>query len=402
LTMSAIIGVTLMLAHYTGLATRRIRLPSLIGYMVLGVVFSSSALGVFDEESLEKLAFIPNLALGLVAFSIGLELNVGSLRTLGRGIIYIIFAESLMAFGVVTAAVYLLTSDMPMALVFGAMAPASAPAGTVAVIHECRARGPLTKALYAVVGFDDGLAIVIFGFAYAMARSLLVGEAGGGEASMLPELVGAAKEIGLSMLFGGVIGLLLSLLVARTKSGRDMLVLSIASTLIGIGISAQFHLSLVLTNMVVGFVLVNRQRESVVHEVMSQLANIMPLLFILFFSLAGAHIKLASLPSLGLLGMVYVLARSAGLVGGARVGAIMGRAGDNVRKYLGLGILSQAGVAIGLALVVSNEFTRIGSSHAVKVAGSVLTTVTATSIFFEFVGPILTKFALERAGEIPK
>ena len=129
------------------------------------------------------------------------------------------------------------------------------------------------------------------------------------------------------------------------------------------------------------------------------------MIFILFFCLAGAHLEIARLPSLGLLGMVYILGRSAGLIGGARIGSMLGKVDDNIKKYIGLGILSQAGVAIGLSLIVKHEFglldAEYGIPHALAIGTTVLTTVTATCIFFEVIGPILTKIALTKAGEVP-
>ena len=160
-----LIGITVVLAYYMGHGAKKIKLPSLIGYMVLGVILGSSVLGHFTEEIIEELGFITEIALGFVAISIGMELSMSSLKRQGIGIVSIILAESFAAFFVVLISVYALTRDLPMSLIFAAMAPASAPAGTVAVIHECKAQGSLTKALYAVVGFDDGLAIIIFGFA---------------------------------------------------------------------------------------------------------------------------------------------------------------------------------------------------------------------------------------------
>ena len=153
-----------------------------------------------------------------------------------------------------------------------------------------------------------------------------------------------------------------------------------------------------------GFVLVNTRHETLVRRVMAPVLEIMPLLFILFFCLAGAHLELKALPALGVIGIVYIIGRSAGLLSGAWLGATIGRADEKLRKYLGLGILSQAGVAIGLALIVNHEFAQLAEEfdieHAAYVGASVLTTITATSVFFELIGPILTKFALEKAGEI--
>lgn len=395
----ALIGLTVVAAYYMGHLAKKIKLPSLIGYMILGVILGRSGLNYFNIELVEELGFINEIALGFVAFSIGIELSISSLKKQGTGIISIILMESFAAFFIVLGAVYFLTKDLPMSLIFAAMAPASAPAGTVAVIHETKSKGSLTKALYSVVGFDDGLAIIIFGFAAALATSLLTNEISGESASIWPGMLAALKEIGLSLLVGAVIGFVFCNLVRFVRDKRDMIVLSFAAVLIAIGCSQQWHLSLILTNMVIGFVLINTRKKELVDKVSSQLLIVMPLLFILFFSLAGAHLNLSALPSLGIIGLVYIAARTIGLVGGSRIGGMFGNVEDKVKKYVGMGILSQAGVAIGLALIVKHDFAQIGTEHADKIGVAVITTITATCIFFELVGPVLTKIALTKAGE---
>lgn len=400
-----LIGAATIISFYVGRFARMARLPSLIGYMLVGVILGPSVLHLFDDQSMERLSFITEIALGFVAFSIGSELNMSTLKRLGGGIISIILAESFGAFFIVVLAVYVLTRDLPLALIFGSMAPASAPAGTVAVIQECRAKGSLTTTLYAVVGFDDGLAIIIFGFAAALAKTLLITEASGAAEGILGALLAPAKEIGLSFIVGGVAGLLFYRLVRRLQSARDILIVVFGMILICTGLSIRWHLSLILTNMVVGFVLANARHESLLHRVTAPLLEVMPLLFVLFFCLAGVHLQLSALPALGAVGIVYVLGRSTGLIGGARIGAIFGRVEDKVKKYVGLGILSQAGVAIGLSLIIKHEFTlldaKYNAPHALTIGSSVLATITATCIFFEIIGPIMTKIALKRAGEIP-
>jgi len=400
-----LIGAATIVSFYVGRLARLAKLPSLIGYMFVGVILGPSILHLFDEPSMERLSFVTEIALGFVAFSIGSELNMFTLKRLGGGIISIILAESFGAFFIVVLAVYALTRDLPLALIFGSMAPASAPAGTVAVIHECRAKGSLTTTLYAVVGFDDGLAIIIFGFAAALAKTLLITEASGAAEGILGALLAPVKEIGLSFVVGGVAGLLFYRLVRKLQSARDILIVVFGVILICTGLSIRWHMSLILTNMVVGFVLANARHESLLHRVTAPLLEVMPLLFVLFFCLAGAHLQLSALPALGAVGIVYVLARSTGLIGGARIGAMFGHVEDKVKKYVGLGILSQAGVAIGLSLIVKHEFTqldaRYNAPHALAIGTSVLATITATCIFFEIIGPILTKVALKRAGEIP-
>ena len=395
-----LLGMVTVVGYYAGQILRKIKLPSLLGYMLLGVLLGTSFAGLFDESVLRRLEFITEVTLGFVAFMIGAELSLKSLKRQGLGIIMIIFSESLIAFIVVLAAVYALTKDLPLALIFGAMAPASAPAGTVAVIQEFRARGSLTKTLYSVVGFDDGLAIIIFGFASAFAKMLLESEASGVHGSVLVEFAKPVIEIALSFIVGGSLGVVFSFLVRKISVERDYFILVFGFILLALGFSAWLHLSIILTNMVIGFTLANTCREAVVRKVVKQLHPSTPFLFILFFALAGANLHLAALPSLGLVGVVYIVGRSFGLIGGAYFGAYISKADEKIKKYLGMGILCQAGVAIGLALIVKNEFTAIGTEHAARIGITVITTITATSIFFEIVGPILTKISLQKAGEI--
>jgi len=394
-----VVGAMALVSFLVGKNTKHVRLPTIIGYMTVGVLLGPSLLNLLPTSLQAQLDFITQLALGFVAMSIGVELSFRSLRRLGRGIVYAILAESFGAFLLVLIGVYLLTRNLPLALIFAAIAPASAPAGTVAVIHEYRARGTLTRALYAVVGFDDGLGIIIFGFTAALARAFLQGGGGGADVGLFHSMIGPCVEVVLSLVIGGVIGLGLSALIRKFDDARSIFILTFCTVVSVIGLSQRLHLSSILTNMVVGLTIVNTQPNSVTDKIYARLTDVMPLLFVLFFTLAGAHLEVSLLPSLGLLGVVYIACRSLGLMSGAWIGASVGKMEAKVRKYLGFGILSQAGVAIGLSLIVYREFSGLGEAGEI-LGKTVLTTVTATCIFFELVGPILTKIALERAGEI--
>ena len=395
-----VVGVMTLAGFYLGKSMRFVRLPSIIGFMLVGILLGPSVLALVGEPLKDSIGFITDIALGFVAISIGLELSFAALSRQGTGIILIIIAESLLAFSLVTAALYLLTGNLPVSLLFGALAPASAPAGTVAVIQEYKARGNLTKALYAVVGFDDGLAIIIFGFAFTIARNVLMHEHGAAGQALWRLIASPMLEIVLSCLIGAAIALLYRLLLRGLSERRDFFILTFATVLITVGLSKALNLSLILTNLVVGMIAVNVQSPAQSQRIKDALTDVMPLLFVLFFVLAGSNLHLAMLPSLGLIGLVYIAARSAGLMGGAWIGAVAGRADRNIRKYLGMGILSQAGVAIGLALVVKQTLTPLGPWGA-RIGALIITTVTATSIVFEIVGPILCKVGLQKAGEIP-
>ncbi len=428
LSILTVLGLTTLVGFYVGQMARRVRLPSIIGYMVTGVLLGPSLLNLLNSTVLEHTSFISEMALGFIAFSIGCELRFSSLKRLGGGIVSIIFAESFAAFFVVLGVVYLVTRNLPLALIFGGLAPASAPAGTVAVIQEYRAKGPLTRALYAVVGFDDGLAIVIFGFAAVLARNFLVHEALLSQAAavgtaaqfsegILHSMKQPVFEILASLAVGGGIGLLFCRLISRLSSRRDMLIVVFSVLLIATGLSIHWRLSLILTNLMVGGVLANSRREALAKRATEPLLGIMPLIFVFFFCLAGAHLEIRFLPEVGGLGLAYILARSAGLIGGARLGAMVGHVDEKVKKYIGLGILSQAGVAIGLSLIVRHQLATLYEKYGdafdhllarkpmydpLAMGATVLTTIIATSIVFEIIGPILTKVALTKAKEIPE
>ena len=394
-----IIGLMTLIAFYFGKSMRFLRLPSIIGFMIIGVLLGPSLFDLISEGVQHNFSFITEIALGFVALSIGLELSFSTLKQQGGAMILIIFAESIMAFIIVTIGVYLISGNLPLALIFGAIAPASAPAGTVAIIQEYKARGKLTSALYTVVGFDDGLGIMIFGFASAIAQSILANSTGTATVGIMNILSKPLIEIGLSFVVGILAAVIFCFLAKRTSKERDIFILIFSFVLFITGICISFHLSLILTNMILGIVIVNTQKQTLLHKIHTELKNVMPLLFILFFVLAGSNLHISALPSLGLLGLVYILARSTGLMGGAWLGATIGKADEKIRKYLGMGILSQAGVAIGLSLIVKHDFSKLGAP-GMKLGATVITTVTATCIFFEIIGPVLTKIGLKKAGEI--
>lgn len=394
-----IVGGMALASLFAGKGVKFLRLPSLIGFMIVGVLLGPSLFNLLSPEIQADLSFFPEMALGFVALSIGLELSFKTLKKQGPGIVLTIFTESFMAFIVVTALVYLVTKDLPMALIFGAIAPASAPAGTVAIIQEYKAKGSLTKALFAVVGFDDGLGIILFGFASAAARNILVQEAGGASMGFLELIKSPLIEVGISLALGVGLGFLFTLLARFIKSGKDLFILTFAIVLATTGLCQAFHGSVILANMILGMFVVNTQGHQLVERVGRELREFMPLLFVIFFTLAGANLHISALPALGLLGGVYIFGRSFGLVSGAFIGATLGKLESKIRKYLGMGILSQAGVAIGLSLIVKAEFSSLGE-HGNLIGTTVITTVTATCIFFEIIGPILTKIGLQKAGEI--
>ncbi len=387
------IAVAIIFGFLGGKIAQRVKLPGVVGYLVAGLIFGPSILHVFNEELLENLNIFAGFALSLVAFMIGSEMRMGTLRDMGKGIGIITILESFGAFVLVTAGVYLLTKKLYVALVFGAMAPASAPAGTVAVLQECKAKGRLTNALYAVVGLDDGLAIMIFAVAVAVSRMLLTG----GEVSLSGLVKGPVVEIIGSIVLGCLAGLGAGFFTRKITGTDAVLAVCLGSILICTGIAIYLGLSLILANLSLGMLYVNLY--PLANKRAYQAIQVITLpVYIVFFFIAGAHLQISMLPSMGVLGLVYILCRTGGLIGGAYAGAVISRQSTIIRKYLGLGILSQAGVAIGLSILAASEFRNLGEQGQ-NLAIAVINTVAATTIVFEIIGPITTKFAVIRAGE---
>ncbi len=400
---SAITAVALLITtgYFCGRLARLLNLPALIGYLTAGVLLGPSFLDLFPGELTDNLSFVTTLSLGFIAFIIGSELKLSSLGRLGSGIVFLIITECLMTFLLVAAAVYLVSHNLALALLLGGLAPASAPAGTVAVIQEYRAKGKLTKTLYAVVGFDDGLAVIIFSLTLFSVKILLTPGEAAGPAFQISALWHPFKEVLSSLLLGGVIGAFFTLLIHWLDRDQDIIIAIFMAVFLGTGLAERWHLSLILTCMMTGFILVNTNKDYLVKEVRKPLQNIMELIFILFFGLAGLHLDVATLPAIGMVGIIYVVSRTGGLTGGALLGGTLGGMDEKINKYLGFGILSQAGVAIGLALLAKQELAELTGGTEL-IGSQVLTIISASSIIFEFIGPLGAKFALTRAGEIKK
>lgn len=391
-----VVGILLVVGLISAGYIRRATMPSVVGWLIAGAVLGPSALKIISPQALDELGFISDITLGLIGVIIGLEITMGTLRRLGGGIVSIILLESFGAFILVFIGIYALTRNLPLSLLVSALAPASAPAGTVAVLREYKAKGPLTKAILVVVGADDALAIMIYVFAASFGKILV----GGGEYSLLGLVGKPLLEILMAIAIGGAIGWSTGFFSQKVRGQEIFLPISLGAIFICVGLSLWLHFSVILSTVVLGVVLVN-QFPRVSRKISGSLEFFIQPFYICFFVLAGAHLDFKLLLTLGLLGAVYVLCRSAGKIGGATLGALMGSKSPVIRRYLGMGILSQAGVAVGLAYLIVKEFSPLGPAGE-QIAAQVITAIAATTIIFEIIGPIFTKLAITKAGEIWK
>jgi len=389
-------GLALFLGWSAGKLTERIKVPQVVGQIILGVILGGSVLGVLTADTLDSLVFINFLALAFIGFDIGGELSFRGLRRLGRPILWISLLESLGAFLLVSIAIFIWTKKLYVALIFGALSSATAPAATVDVLREYQSSGPLTTTLFAVVGIDDGMAIAIYAFAALFAKILL----GGGETINYAKVILLPfAEIFGALALGFVVGVGLLFLVRNITSRATLLVFVIGSILVTTGAANLMNLSLILANMSVGMTIINLPRYGR-PDLFEIARGVTQPLFILFFVLVGARLDAGNLWSIGVIGVLYVVFRTLGKQGGTYLGALAGRAPRNVRRYLGLCLFSQAGVAIGLAIETMLEFGsgEFGSA-GVELGAMAITIIAATTLIFQIIGPPFTRYAIFKAGE---
>ncbi|HEY8345544.1 MAG TPA: cation:proton antiporter, partial [Bacillota bacterium] len=277
--------------------------------------------------------------------------------------------------------------ELYVALIFGAISSATAPAATIMVLREYKAKGPLTDHLLAVVAIDDALCLIAYGLATAVAK-VISGKVTGGVAAMIAapiwELLG-------SLLLGAVFAVVLMTVSRRFREHHDKLVVALGMIFAVAGIAEFLRLSSLLACMAMGCTAVNLVPKET-DRVFRIIKSIDTPIYVLFFVAAGANLHLGVLAKVGLVGVVYIISRVLGKILGAAFGAKLGQASATVRKYLGLALVPQAGVAIGVALLVQQDFPEI--------AGFVTTVILGSVVVYEIIGPFCSKMAITKAGEV--
>ena len=390
------LGIILSVGLVGSLLSRRVGLPSITGYIVVGLILGPSVTGVVPHEIIESLDVVTSITLGVVAYLIGGSLRIDSLRGLGKTVASVTLLQSIGAALLVAATVVLALRfimpdadfwqfSFPLALVVGAISAATAPAATMAIIRELKAKGPLTTTLLAVVALDDGVAVIMFSVALGVCVPLVTMS---GAMSVHTMVTVPLLEVGGSLALGAAMSLgpLYLGRFIRTKEGQ--LALIFAAVMLCSGVAEFLGLSLIMANMMLGFVLVNVLRRE---DETSVLGDVETILYALFFVLAGLHFDLGVLATAGVLALVVVLARGIGKYGGTVAGAALSSAPPAMRHYLGLALLPEAGVTVGLALLAAVEFPSFGEL--------MLNAVLAATIINELVAPPLSRYALVHAGE---
>ncbi|MDO4484604.1 MAG: cation:proton antiporter, partial [Clostridia bacterium] len=317
--MNALFALSLAIAM--GLLLSRIikliHLPNVTAYLIAGLIIGPSCLNILTDTFNKEFAIISDVALGFIAYSIGSEFKISYLKEIGIKPIVITFFEGCTASTLVIIALLLLGQPLPLALALGAIASATAPAATLMVVRQYKANGPVSRMLLPVVAMDDALCLMLFAILSAVASTLISGAALTVQSLLLKPLL----EIGCSLGLGIAIGALLVFVLPFFHSRGNKLALSIMAVFMAVGLSGMWGLSSLLVCMMIGAVMVNLCPKAQAQAMQEQCDRFTPPLFLLFFVLSGSNLDLSILPSIGVIGIAYVVVRALGKCLGATIGA---------------------------------------------------------------------------------
>ena len=393
------LGVIILAGYAGGKAAHALNLPRISGYMVAGMLLSPSVTGILSTAVVQnKLSIVTDMALGIIAFSIGGALEFDKLRKLGKPIVVITLVQAVLVAVLVSSSIMFLLPLLPgaglkpdvllpVALLLGAICAATAPAAVLGVVHEYRARGPMTTVLLGVITLDDGITLILF----SIAGGIAVGLAGSDTSLLQAGLLEPGKEILTAVLIGAVSGILLRLAIPVARRRGAVLGITLGIIFLTSGAALTLHASSLLACMTLGLVIVNIMKKPEVW--FESVEKIEEPLFAMFFVLAGAHLKFGVLMAAGSLTVLVLITRTIGKLGGAYLGALLSAAPEVVRKYLPPGLIPQAGVSIGLVLAAKNFIADPASAQVMVNA------ILAVVIVNELISPLLLKTVLVRSGE---
>ncbi len=404
-----VLALVLIFGMYAGKLFEKYRLPHITGYILMGVIIGIFLVLFNLGVIVSHLEVISSVALGFIAFGIGMELDFVKLKKSGKEVVVITIIQAVATSLITIVLVLLFGTALPIALVLGAIATATAPAPIMLLTRKYRSRGHLTDTLLPLVGMDDAVGIVLFGILLSIATSLNAGT----DLSFIQMFEGPLLELVFSTIVGVVVGLISAMMIRKIgnkDSAKEEVFLSVAVFAVFVAVAFSkmdlaigefdIHLSAILTPMIMGVTLTNRLSRVRAHDVNLSVEAFSNPILIAFFTLAGSELVVALHENAGdihllkLIGItaVYIVARAIGKIYGAHLGAKVMKSHRNVRKYLGICLLPQAGVALGMAYQARNDFGDPGIQ--------VLIIVLIATLVYEVFGPFGVKYALEKSGEI--
>jgi Kef-type K+ transport system membrane component KefB len=367
--------------------TRLLKLPNVTAYLLAGVLIGPYVLNLIGSETLEGFSVITECALGFIAFSIGDEFKISNLRAIGKPALVITLFESLGAVTCTMIITLLLGFNPVVCIMLGALSASTAPAATLLIVRQYKAKGPLTNMVLPVVAADDGTGLIAYSICVSIAQMIINRSA----FSFMDTILMPLLHILEALLLGGLLGLVLAVSHKYFKSHTNRMSLVIGFVFMGTALADYYGLSSLLLCMALGAVYVNIWNDS--ERILSCMDDWTYPLFMLFFVISGAQLNLNTLPKVGLIGIVYILARFGGKYFGSRIGSTVTRQPDVIKNNLGWVLMPQAGVAIGMATMALKQLPG-------EYSQMIQTVILSATLVYEIVGPLAAKSALKRAGEI--
>ena len=377
------IGGILLLGLLTNALGQRTFLPRVSLLLLFGVLIGKDFLNIIPSIFADRFEIIANIALLMIGFLLGGRLTFKSLKQTAHSVFWISISSAIFTTIIVSLGLYLIGTPKEIAILLGCIAAATAPAAVYDVTLELKGQSPFRNLLLSIVTIDDVWALILFSAGIAIVTAL---NGGGMDVSSLGL---AGKEIGGSILLGFAVGLPAAILTGRLKQGQPILTEALSIVFICGGLAIWLELSYLITSIITGAVIANfaKHHEYPFHAI----EGIEWPFMVIFFVLAGASLEINSVMEAGLIGIVYILCRIAGKIIGARAGSYCCRTDESTKKWMGIALLPQAGVAIGMALVAANHFPEYRQI--------ILSIVISSTVFFEIIGPVLTKTAILRAED---
>ena len=388
------VGVLLITGYLLGNLAERIRFPAITGYIIAGIVVGEFSLGLIGAEASESLHIVSEMTLSFIALIIGGEFSLAKLRRYGAKVIVITLVQMITTFSLVVLGLALLSFPLYVCLLLGSIAAATAPAATVIIVEKLKARGPFVDYLYGIVALDDAGTVILFSIVLAFSSSMITGA----QVDMIHSILHVFTEIGGSLLIGVVTGGLIHVATVRKRNINEIKIASVGLILLSTSVAISLGMSPLIANMTTGMLLINLRAKHI--RIMTALEPITPLFYALFFVIAGTELDPAIFTDLDLLiaGGVFVGMRALGKYSGVYIPAALMQAPKEVKKYLGLGLLPQAGVAIGLVLFIQASPIIGKAPDSVQEMIIKMVNIVLMAVFFnELVGPILSKIAIQRS-----
>ena len=384
---------------------QKIKCPQVIGYIAIGLLLGETGFKVIRQVDIANLKMFNLFALGIIGFLVGGELKIAIFKKYAKQFTAILLGEGVLAFLLVGGSSFFIVNvvtgnfvtSLAAGVVFGAIASATDPASTIDVLWEYRSKGTMTSAIIAIVALDDVLAMTLYGLGTSAAQ-LLVSDSG----SLSIALTHVTIELFGALALGAVAALILTAFLRWIPQAERGAAMSIGVILLVISLAAYYKMDVILASMMLGFMLSNlAPRRS--EELFKLMRSFSVPIYVLFFVLVGARLAIGSMPGwLWVLVAVYVVGRSAGKMVGAYLGAKVTGSEPVIRKYLGMSLFAQGGVAIGLSIMAAEHLGDVAITQSMSLGEMIIFVVTSTTLCVQVIGPPMVKLAIKLAGEAGK